>query len=282
MDFYATLGTLTTYPQGNLSWHHLWYIPYIFVYSLLALPLFVWLKRPAGRDFLVRLRRWLARPGALLLLVAPSAVIDLLLRPIWPGDYNNLFGDWANFTSKLVVFVAGFCLCSGEDLWTAIERYRFRALAVGMLTMALVFMCWQDGVVLDGLALSAYRVLRNLNVWAWLLAILGFGHRHLRFNHPILKYANEAVYPFYILHQTVIVVIGYHLVGWNASLWWKLAVVALSMTVACAVLYEGLIRRVNWLRPLFGLKIRRRPVVPVVQAAPDTAGPVQPLLGCGR
>jgi len=265
--FYPTIFTSGPYPQGNLTWHHLWYLPYILAYSLMLLPVCLWLRSGRGRLLLARLRGFLTRPGALVLLALPVAVSDVLLRPYWPWDHHTLIDDWANFASKALVFLSGFVLCSGEEVWAAVERDRFRALGLGVVTIGGLFYCWYSPWEFHGLALGAYRVLRALNVWCWLLALLGLGRRHLRFNHPFLKYATEAVYPWYILHQTVIVAIGYYVTGWNLGLWSKFAVVAVAMIIVTGGLYEFVIRRIPWLRPLFGLKIRpgsagRRPVVP--------------------
>jgi glucans biosynthesis protein C len=255
-EFYLTVFTSGSYPQGNLSWHHLWYIPYIFAYSVLLLPLLLWLRTDAGRKVLARLRRGLAQPGMLLLLCLPSALSDICLRPYWPGDANNLIADWANLTSKALIFLAGFMLCSGEDVWAAIERLRLRALGLGCITYALLCLCWYSGWEIHGSAWVAYRVLRSLNSWCWLLALLGLGRQHLNFNHPFLKYATEAVYPWYILHQTVIVMVGYYVAGWNLDLWWKYLFLAGAMTLITGVLYEFVIRRTAFLRPLFGLKVK--------------------------
>ncbi len=258
--FYPTIFSSGVYPTGNLSWHHLWYIPYILAYSLLFLPLLAGLRTRRGRALLGHVRRAFTRPGGLLLLAVPVAVSDLMLRPYWPTDTNSLVGDWANFVSKGLIFLAGFVLCSGEDVWAAIERYRFRALGLGILTMGLLYYCWYTPATFGELTLGAYRVLRALNVWCWILAILGFGRRHLRFNHPFLAYATQAVYPWYILHQTVIVVIGFYVSDWNLGLWWKFAFVAVSMSLVTGGLYELVIRRVPVLRPLFGLRVRPRTV----------------------
>lgn len=258
LEFYPTIFTSGGYPEGNLSWHHLWYIPYIFTYSILLVPLFLLLRTGKGRQVLALIRRGLCRTGALYLLCLPLAVSDLCLRPGWPGDANNLVADWANFTGKALIFLTGFILCSGEDVWAAIERYRLRSVGLGLVSTALLYWCWYSEWAPEGLAWQGYRVLRALNVWCWLLALLGLGRRHLSFNHPFLKYATEAVYPWYIMHQTVIVMIGYYVARWNLGLWWKYAVVLAAMTIVTGALHEFIIRRSRVLRPLFGLKVRPR------------------------
>jgi hypothetical protein len=100
---------------------------------------------------------------------------------------------------------------------------------------------------------------RGLLCWSWLIAIGGFASRHLRFSNGFLKYANEAVLPFYILHQTIILTVGYYVLRLNTSLWIEYLIIATLSFVIIMALYELLIRRVNVLRLLFGLKMVRRP-----------------------
>lgn len=260
--FFLTVFTTGSYPAGNLSWHHLWYLPYIFVYSLLLLPLFLFLRRPAGRRLLAGMHRFLAAPGRLLLPALPLAAGELLLRPFWPEDAHNLWGDWANFTFCLLFFLTGYLLCSDEEIWPALEAYRHRALLLAAITMTLLSVCWYSDLEIGGTGILAYRVLHSLNSWCWVLLLLGFGRRWLSFNHPWLKYATEAVYPFYILHQTVIVILGFYIARWNLGLWWKYLLVAGGMMAATGVMYELVIRRVKFLRPLFGLRSLPRKVAP--------------------
>jgi hypothetical protein len=99
--------------------------------------------------------------------------------------------------------------------------------------------------------------------WTWLLTVLGFGMQNLNFNTPFLKYANEAVLPFYILHQTVIVILSYFMVSWAIPDWLKFILVLLGSFVVVMLIYEYLVRRHNVLRFLFGMKLL--PKAPVEQ-----------------
>ena len=86
-------------------------------------------------------------------------------------------------------------------------------------------------------------------------AILGFGRKHLSFNHRILQVSNELVLPFYILHQAVIVAIAYYVVGLDLIVIEKyLLIVVASFPIIVALLYP--ISKVNLLRFLFGMRMR--------------------------
>ena len=104
---------------------------------------------------------------------------------------------------------------------------------------------------------TVYLVFNNFFIWMWLLAALGYGRRWLSFNHPFLRYATEAVYPFYILHQTVIIIIGYHLAYANWSLWLKFPLVAAATFLICWAIFALGIRPWNPVRVLFGMKWQR-------------------------
>ncbi len=100
-----------------------------------------------------------------------------------------------------------------------------------------------------------YALLSGLDTLAWVLAIVGFARRHFTARPAFLARATEAVYPFYILHQTVAVMAVWSLVGTTLPLSLKFALAVAATFAGSWLLYEG-IRRVGWLRPLFGMKAR--------------------------
>ena len=97
-----------------------------------------------------------------------------------------------------------------------------------------------------------------LYLWLAVATILGHGHRYLNRPWPWLRWANESVYPWYVLHQTLIIV-GVTLLAPLAlgPVVEPALLIALTL-LGCWLLTDGLIRRTNLLRPLFGLKLRRR------------------------
>jgi peptidoglycan/LPS O-acetylase OafA/YrhL len=99
-----------------------------------------------------------------------------------------------------------------------------------------------------------YQMLRGVNSWFWVVALLGLGRRYLNFNNSLLQYASEAAYPLYILHQTIIVAIAFYVVRWNISISEKFFVISTASLVATIVLYDLLVKRINVVRFLFGLK----------------------------
>jgi peptidoglycan/LPS O-acetylase OafA/YrhL len=90
-----------------------------------------------------------------------------------------------------------------------------------------------------------------------LIAIPGFGRRYLNSGHPVLRYVSEAPYPFYILHQTVIVTIGYFVVQRTMGIWLQFLFINIAAASMTVLVYEVLVKRTNVTRCLFGMKLRR-------------------------
>jgi hypothetical protein len=271
LDFYPSVFTFQAYPEGSFSWHHLWYLAYIFVYSLVCLPLFrYWLREP-GKQQLTRIVAFFARPGVLFLPALWLLAGDLVLREYWPEDTHALVDDWANHFKSLSLFILGFLLVAQSPFIDAVARQRRVSLLVGLITVTVLYAgYWIDGPDdISGWALTMYRCLKFLNGWAWLLTLLGFARTYLNFSNAGLRYANEAVYPFYILHQTVIICLAYPMTNWALPVGVKFLLISLGTFGVCWLLYEGVIRRVQFLRPLFGLKAKhkdRREVMRAVAA----------------
>jgi hypothetical protein len=98
------------------------------------------------------------------------------------------------------------------------------------------------------------QAFRGLLAWCWIIGLLGLGRRFLNRKHPFLAYANEAVLPFYILHHTIIYIVGFYVIQWHSSVFTKFFIIAIVSFAVIMVTYEILVRRVNVLRILFGMK----------------------------
>jgi glucan biosynthesis protein C len=239
---------------GNFAWMgvHLWYLLILFVFSLLTLPLFRAMRRENLEKVISRTASILTKPGFVFLLAVPLALMEMLINLDPEGFGRRDWGGWA-FFSLLLLFVLGYYVASDERFKASIERQRIISLAAGItLTITGYLICSSGSGCQDRAPLIA--VLRAFNTWSWLLAILGFGSRYLSSTSSRLKYLNEAELPFYILHQPIILIIGFYVVQWDASILTKYAVIATSSFIAIMALYELLVRRIRVLRFLFGMK----------------------------
>jgi glucan biosynthesis protein C len=245
------------YPVGNFAWMglHLWYLLVLFIFSLLFFPLFYLLKGH-WRKVLGWMGNLLAYPGMIYSLAIPIILAIVLINP------NTLLGgrNWGGWSlpGYIPFFVYGFLLISHEGMQKRIKDYCWLSLGLAIVCIGcLVFAYDKIGDPFYGT--SRYTLifsLFGLNAWLWVLTIVGLGMRYLNFYKPVLFYASQAVLPFYILHQTVLLIVGYYVTRWPIPDLAKFTVIASSSFITVMVLYEFLIRRVNILRILFGMKVR--------------------------
>lgn len=256
---FLTRGNFGHGPE-SLHWAHLWFLAYLFVASLLALPLFLYLRGDAGRRLTGRLADLLSRRGMIFLLALPLVVIEATLRAKWLRTRLNIIDDPAGFLFYTTLFVYGFIIFSDERIRRAVERHAKSALLLGLVTSA-VFLTLTFTGRLPAPRYNApwtlYMVLRCCNVWFWCLTVLGFGSKFLNFNHRFLPYANEAVYPVYVLHMPVMTVLAYFVVG--TGLWApaQFIVITLGTLAASICIYEFVVRRTKVTAVLFGLKPKK-------------------------
>jgi peptidoglycan/LPS O-acetylase OafA/YrhL len=255
---------------GNFAWMglHLWYLEMLFLFSLITLPAFLWMRSEKMKKATSEIAGFLAKPCAIFLLAVPLGVVESVVNLDPDGVGVNSFGGWAVFP-HLVFFVSGYLLATDARFRPTLEKHRATALGMGIIATAVGFYLFEYA---DFSRYGyAFSFLRAFNSWFWLIAILGFGSEHLNFNNRVLKYSGEAVLPFYILHQTVIIVIGYFMINWTASVMLQYLFLSASSFAAIMMIYELCVRRFNATRFLFGMKLRRPEAVGVKALAAQGA-----------
>lgn len=241
------------YPGGNFSWHHLWFIAYLFVISLFISPFLDFLRGRRFSAFKRSLERLFARPLALNLYLVPLIVSQALLRPYFPENTHGLVDDWAYMVFYILFFLAGFTFLSSKSITASIRKQRFLFLAEAVTVSALMFTI---PYMLESreAAENVWDILAISVAWSCGLAAIGFARQHLNRDSKFRKLANEAIYPFYLLHQPVIVTVGYYITRWEISVSWKvLAVTLLSFAISVSA-YWFLVRPFNLMRVIFGMK----------------------------
>lgn len=256
-DFWPHNAFTGIYPSGNFSWHHLWFLPYLLVYSLLLAPLFVYLKAHPGSRFFAWMKRRLSRPAGLYIFILPLYITYALIRPFHPVTHN-LVNDWFTFSNYLVLFFSGFVLVSIKDtFWPLVQTYRHKLLMIAVISYTIYNLMYY--LTEDTVGMHFLRTLfQVINLWSWILVLFGYASEHLNRKSSLLSYCNQAVYPFYILHQTITVFLAYLLMHkpWGFAL--KFFILLTGTLAICWLLYELLIRRISWLGPLFGMKWYKR------------------------
>lgn len=240
--------------EFGITWNHLWYLPYLFTYTaLVALTLPLW-KSAAGQRLRAAfngLRGW----KLLLLPVVPLLVFTVLLASRFPATHN-LVRDFHLHSLYFTMFLYGYWMGVDTGVWKELERLRRVSLALAVAVIA-AFIALRTGMKSPppGLLMDT---LRMLYLWLAVATILGHGHRHLNRPWPWLRWANESVYPWYVLHQTLIIAGVTLLAPFALGPVVEPALLVALTLLGCWMLTDGLIRRTDLLRPLFGLKLRPR------------------------
>jgi glucan biosynthesis protein C len=247
-----------TYFADSNQGIYLWYLFWLFVFSLATFHLFKWLVDVRNPNRLSKLYDICNMRGGILLLAVPLVIVNIAAVPpffVFPSGY----GGW-KLPAYLVIFITAYVMASNSQFEESIEKNRVPALFLGIITSLLVF-ALATLVLSDSSAMERYYVPGSivwaLNGWCWVTAILGFGRKHLSFDHKYLKVSNELVLPFYVLHQSVIVAIAFYVVGLDLIVIEKyLLIVLVSFSIIVALLYP--ISKINLLRFLFGMRMKDR------------------------
>ena len=268
--FWTTVDENVEGFQGGFSPGQLWFILFLFVSSLVGLPIFLWLKnRASGKAVQRGLGRLSQVPGLLLLVPA------LILVLPWLEKDDDMSGQpWIGL---FIIVILGFMLLGDERIGRVIDRDWVWLLGVG-LTASILYI-WAEpraggwGYELRNAVYVGMKYLYEIGVWGMILGLLGLGHRFMTGGGPVLRYATEAAYPFYILHQTVIIGVAYTVCGWSWAPWAKFTLVAIASLGLTMGIYEIAVRRWGPVRFLFGMKPARRAATatPAEPAAPPAS-----------
>jgi surface polysaccharide O-acyltransferase-like enzyme len=275
---------------------HLYFIYQLFVYSLLLLPLLLWLRRPRSAAAIDAIVSTLTRPGVILLLGIPMALLQGWLGAEPQGGWNR----WVYFLAVLY----GCLIAQDSRIMGSIVRQRRVALGAAV---ALTLVMWLWASALDeagvdafegrGIAI-AWRILEGVAGWSWVVAILGIsaavvsgrravGDLAASGDPGILarlgRYAQEGVLPIYVLHLTVVVAVGYLVIQWSTNTLVKYVVIVAASFAGTLLLFE-LVRRIPLTRFLLGMKPRGeslRPAGPPPQPGvlAGSAGRIHPGSG---
>jgi glucan biosynthesis protein C len=240
---------------------HLWFLRWLFLISLITLPLLLYLKSERGKHLIGRLAGFCDRRGGIFLFVIPLAIILICLRFPLKGERT-----WADFLWYMIFFLIGYIMPADKRFTESFKRHGWVCLALwiagffggaGLLVLALGYNPYPGNEPFSQLYVL-YQITWSITSWSSVVFMLSLGAKYMRSNNRILAYGNEAVLPFYIFHQTIILCVGWFILSWNMGIFLKFLIVAVISFVLIVGLYEGLVRRFNWVRFLFGMRPKKR------------------------
>ena len=222
---------------------HLWFLANIFIYVLVLSPLFFFLKKKENGKIHRGLKKLFGSPWGLLIIIAAFVVEAVLVKP---ETYETYSMTLHGFLLGLLAFLFGFVgVHTGVAFWQTVKKWRwvFLLMAVALFVYRLI-----------AFDLLAPNYLKAIESNMWIFSAFGFGYRYL--NHPgkTLAYLSQAAYPVYILHMFFLYLGSYLIVPLGISALLKLVLVTTFTLAGCFAFYELIIRRVRFLRPLFGVK----------------------------
>jgi glucan biosynthesis protein C len=269
-DFYPSIFTTGAYPKGNLSWHHLWFIVYLFLYDILFAPLFKWIMSESGRQRLLFFTK-LANKKWIYLLMLPAIIIFTSLNLTFP-ETHDLIHDWSRHLYWLSFLLTGFICINFPALMDSLERNRRTSLLLAFLSFVIInYIRWNnlepDQIIPDwrhDWHMYAYMALYPLTAWSWIFTAIGYGKRYLNKKHRIQDYINQAVYPFYILHQTVIVIVVFYVMRSGDTVLSKFLFTFIVSFALVMCIYHLLIKPYAVTRFLFGMKPKKKEAAPKV------------------
>jgi glucan biosynthesis protein C len=238
---------LQSYYQWELSYQagpgHLWFLGNIFAYVIILSPVFYYLKRHEQGELVTRIKKLSGNPSCLLLVIAAFVAEVLLVDPM---PYELYAMTWHGFFLGLIAFLFGFCfVLAGAPFWNMLLKWRWLfVVAAGLLYT------WR--LLQPQMSVSSILLVIESN--CWIFSVFAFGHKYLNRPGKALHYLSEAAYPVYIIHMIFLYLASLLIFPLNIDVHLKFILVLLFTGIGCFTCYEFIIRRINFIRPLFGLK----------------------------
>lgn len=227
----------------NLHPGHLWFLGNIFVYVVVLSPVFFYLKRNGDGKIVNGIKKIFSNPLGLLLVIAAFIAEAILINP---NPYELYAMTWHGFALGLLAFLFGFCfVLSGPDFWSLLLKWRWLFLLGAIALFVYRLTQFQMRV-------PVYQLVVESDLW--IFSVFAFGHRYLNRPGKTLNYLSEAAYPVYIIHMIFLFLGSLLIFPLNIDVRLQFVLLLLFTFTGCFFFYEFIIRRVNIIRPLFGLK----------------------------
>ncbi len=231
--------------EYTLNFGHLWFLANIFAYTLWLIYILIYLKENPNCGllrFVSRIMRW---PLGLFLFALPLMLEASLVQPEFFAVYVDTVHGWL---VGLICFFSGFVfICVQDDFWPVVRKTRWVSVALGVSLFLVRLLAFELN--------PGHNWMIALESMSWILTMIGFGSVYLNKPSRGLSYLSVAVYPVYILHLPVQFVLAYFLFPLSLPAYGKLVLLLLGTFCVCLLLLEGL-RRLKWIRPVFGMKLK--------------------------
>ena len=248
LNDYAEFGASRGTPLP--TWNHLWFVAYLWTYSM-ALALLSLLPETVRVVMQRAFDKLFSGWSLFILPIVWLCFGRIILLPAF-GETHALVDDPYAHAVYSFAFFFGVGLARSPPAWSAILSNWRMSLATAVVACALLFYIHASGAE-SGTVAIAKSVTRAILAWSTILGLLGLAQTHFHFDGPVRRYLTEAIFPYYIIHQTIIIAVGCYLKQVGAEAGVQFFGILVATVASCALTYE-IARRIPWLRPILGLK----------------------------
>jgi len=236
----------------HIDVNHLWYLRALWPFSLALLVLSPLLNKAPVTKAVTAIGHVVGRFSLLLIPILLLVLLDLSI-------FSQAEGDRERQAVGFTFFIFGYLIANQTSLWHLMKQLRRPALVLSITTYAVVIYLYQTVYLDDSFVKTdslnlLFSFIYQANLWLWLVCIFGYAFTYLNKKSQWVSYLNPAVYPFYILHQSVIIGIGYPLIQLQLGGALEASLILIATLLICTISYE-FIRRTHFLKPFFGLTI---------------------------
>ncbi|MEB2846971.1 acyltransferase family protein [Rhizobiales bacterium RZME27] len=229
---------LKTYLVSQLTLQHMWFLVYLWIY------VFIWsiaLSRLQGRwpKISAGFAALLRGPNLFLVPILFLSILRIWLYPAF-GETQDITRDVYAHCLYLSMFLAGALLMNQPAFWQEIDRWRWVSFSLALssfLVLAIVFIA-VPREHLSEVLIAALRVLRSTFQWCTIIALLAFAARFANRPNPVVKYLNRSIMTYYVMHQTVIIIVAYYFAEAGMLDLWSFVPIVLLTALICALLAE--------------------------------------------
>ncbi len=230
---------------------HLWFLINIFLYVIYFLSTMWALTAYPENPFLRFISRSLRRPWVIFAAAIPLMLEASLVDPEYYASFPTPHGHFVG----MICFIMGFTfVCLKDDFWRAVQKVKLSALGFAFSLFLVRLLVFE--------IVNVPKFLVAFESMCWMLAVLGYGSAYLNKPSGVLTYFSKAVYPAYIIHFPIQYAITYYLIPLSLPAILKLGILLIGTFGACLLIYEFILRRMKWIRPLFGMKLNRHFTAP--------------------
>lgn len=223
---------------------HLWFLGNIFIYVLVFTPLFFYLLKNEEGKFKKGLSALMKNPLGPLSLSVFFIAEALLVKPQIFSIYAE---TWHGFFLGLLAFFFGFLfIYSGQQFWQTISKWKWLYLGLAIILYSIRLQLFES---------NSPAYLMGIESNCWIFGLFGLGYQYLNKPGAVLSYLSQAAYPVYIIHMFALYAGALIILPLNLPAMMKFAAITVFTFASCFFIYEFMIRRIGFMRPLFGLKL---------------------------